>query len=315
MAVVGGAVGRWPWALRRHKGLEGGLCACCPSARIPAPLTALWPFLTRQHTQSRLLSWGVFPAPPSTCAADPGGLRPCRPVVSRLAAPIRLSLEPSLRSCSCLVPLVPVERMTVRADLDCVDKVTGFHWTPERANFVTRKISRSVAKIHLGQLESFSLGNLDAKRDWGHAKDYVELGSAASFPAVFEFSKGLVVPESAPQIKAGDWSVTLEVPAGAPPLSRHTTAPAPPSPEGCACPYRGLPVLVNNQVKVDVPAAQPGFIPGPMGSLFKCLRRFTGLLVTLPIEQAVQLDVCSGEAALRFSERCCYTGGLGTQLE
>ncbi|KAF7246069.1 GDP-mannose 4,6 dehydratase [Varanus komodoensis] len=45
---------------------------------------------------------------------------------------------------------------------------------PRWANFVTRKISRSVAKIHLGQLECFSLGNLDAKRDWGHAKDYVE---------------------------------------------------------------------------------------------------------------------------------------------
>lgn len=43
------------------------------------------------------------------------------------------------------------------------------------ANFVTRKISRSVAKIHLGQLDSFSLGNLDAKRDWGHARDYVEV--------------------------------------------------------------------------------------------------------------------------------------------
>lgn len=32
-----------------------------------------------------------------------------------------------------------------------------------------------MAKIHLGQLESFSLGNLDSKRDWGHAKDYVEV--------------------------------------------------------------------------------------------------------------------------------------------
>lgn len=31
-----------------------------------------------------------------------------------------------------------------------------------------------MAKIYLGQLECFSLGNLDAKRDWGHAKDYVE---------------------------------------------------------------------------------------------------------------------------------------------
>lgn len=40
---------------------------------------------------------------------------------------------------------------------------------------MTRKISRSVAKIHLGQLESFRLGNLDSKRDWGHAKDYVEV--------------------------------------------------------------------------------------------------------------------------------------------
>lgn len=40
---------------------------------------------------------------------------------------------------------------------------------------MTRKISRSVAKIHLGQQESFSLGNLDSKRDWGHAKDYVEV--------------------------------------------------------------------------------------------------------------------------------------------
>jgi len=51
------------------------------------------------------------------------------------------------------------------------------------ANFVTRKISRSVAKIHLGQMDSFSLGNLDAKRDWGHARDYVEVscGSDALF--------------------------------------------------------------------------------------------------------------------------------------
>ena len=41
--------------------------------------------------------------------------------------------------------------------------------------FVTRKITRAVAKIHLGQQELVQLGNLDAKRDWGHAKDYVEV--------------------------------------------------------------------------------------------------------------------------------------------
>jgi GDPmannose 4,6-dehydratase len=40
--------------------------------------------------------------------------------------------------------------------------------------FVTRKITRAVAKIALGFQETLYLGNLDAKRDWGHAKDYVE---------------------------------------------------------------------------------------------------------------------------------------------
>ncbi len=49
------------------------------------------------------------------------------------------------------------------------------HESPRRGEtFVTRKITRSVAKIHLGQLNCFELGNLDSLRDWGHAKDYVE---------------------------------------------------------------------------------------------------------------------------------------------
>lgn len=49
------------------------------------------------------------------------------------------------------------------------------HESPRRGeNFVTRKVTRSVAKISLNQLECFELGNLDSKRDWGHARDYVE---------------------------------------------------------------------------------------------------------------------------------------------
>jgi GDPmannose 4,6-dehydratase len=40
--------------------------------------------------------------------------------------------------------------------------------------FVTRKITRAVARIHLGLQESFALGNLESKRDWGYAGDYVE---------------------------------------------------------------------------------------------------------------------------------------------
>src|SRR6187431_2365450 len=41
--------------------------------------------------------------------------------------------------------------------------------------FVTRKITRAVAKIILGMQDVLHIGNLDAKRDWGHAKDYVEV--------------------------------------------------------------------------------------------------------------------------------------------
>lgn len=41
--------------------------------------------------------------------------------------------------------------------------------------FVTRKITRAVSKISLGQQDVLELGNLDAKRDWGHAKDYVKV--------------------------------------------------------------------------------------------------------------------------------------------
>lgn len=49
------------------------------------------------------------------------------------------------------------------------------HESPLRGReFVTRKITDSVAKIALGQLECMELGNLDAKRDWGFAKEYVE---------------------------------------------------------------------------------------------------------------------------------------------
>jgi GDPmannose 4,6-dehydratase len=49
------------------------------------------------------------------------------------------------------------------------------HESPIRGEtFVTRKITRAVAAIHHGLQERLYLGNLDAKRDWGHAKDYVE---------------------------------------------------------------------------------------------------------------------------------------------
>jgi GDPmannose 4,6-dehydratase len=49
------------------------------------------------------------------------------------------------------------------------------HESPRRGRtFVTRKITRAVAEISLGKQECLYLGNLDAQRDWGHARDYVE---------------------------------------------------------------------------------------------------------------------------------------------
>ncbi len=50
------------------------------------------------------------------------------------------------------------------------------HEIPVRGEtFVTRKITRALARIKLGLQDCLYLGNLDARRDWGHAKDYVEM--------------------------------------------------------------------------------------------------------------------------------------------
>jgi GDPmannose 4,6-dehydratase len=50
------------------------------------------------------------------------------------------------------------------------------HESPVRGEtFVTREITRALARIHLGLQDRVYLGNLDAKRDWGHARDYVEM--------------------------------------------------------------------------------------------------------------------------------------------
>jgi GDPmannose 4,6-dehydratase len=49
------------------------------------------------------------------------------------------------------------------------------HESPRRGeNFVTRKVTRGIASILAGRTERLRLGNLDSKRDWGHARDYVE---------------------------------------------------------------------------------------------------------------------------------------------
>lgn len=57
----------------------------------------------------------------------------------------------------------------------CTSGILFNHESPLRGReFVTRKITDTVAKIALGKAELLELGNLDAKRDWGYAKDYVE---------------------------------------------------------------------------------------------------------------------------------------------
>lgn len=48
------------------------------------------------------------------------------------------------------------------------------HESPRRGpTFVTRKVTRGVARIHKGLQQTLYMGNIDAKRDWGHARDYV----------------------------------------------------------------------------------------------------------------------------------------------
>src|SRR5215210_6895558 len=56
----------------------------------------------------------------------------------------------------------------------CVGGILFNHESPRRGHeFVTRKISGTVARIKLGMASELRLGNLEARRDWGHAKDYV----------------------------------------------------------------------------------------------------------------------------------------------
>lgn len=60
-------------------------------------------------------------------------------------------------------------------DLFAVNGILFNHESPRRGkDFVTRKITSQLGKIVKGEQEYIELGNLDAKRDWGHAKDYVE---------------------------------------------------------------------------------------------------------------------------------------------
>ncbi|GAA4302778.1 GDP-mannose 4,6-dehydratase [Compostibacter hankyongensis] len=60
-------------------------------------------------------------------------------------------------------------------DLFAVNGILFNHESPVRGEtFVTRKITRAVAQIALGTDQKLYLGNLDARRDWGHARDYVE---------------------------------------------------------------------------------------------------------------------------------------------
>lgn len=60
-------------------------------------------------------------------------------------------------------------------DLFAVNGILFNHESPRRGEtFVTRKITRAATRIKIGLQEKLYLGNLDAKRDWGYAKDYVE---------------------------------------------------------------------------------------------------------------------------------------------
>jgi len=61
------------------------------------------------------------------------------------------------------------------SNMFCANGILFNHESPRRGtSFVTRKISTMIARIQAGLLDKVSLGNLDARRDWGYAKEYVE---------------------------------------------------------------------------------------------------------------------------------------------
>ena len=79
-----------------------------------------------------------------------------------------------------------------------INGILSNHESPLRGeSFVTRKITIAVAQIAQGKLDSLLLGNLDAKRDWGHAKDYVEgmwLMMQQDVPEDYVLATGVTTP-------------------------------------------------------------------------------------------------------------------------
>ncbi|HNP99488.1 MAG TPA: GDP-mannose 4,6-dehydratase, partial [Bacteroidia bacterium] len=83
-------------------------------------------------------------------------------------------------------------------DMFAVNGILFNHESPLRGEtFVSRKITRAVARIALGLQDQVFLGNLDSKRDWGHAKDYIEamwLMLQQDTPEDFVIATGVTTP-------------------------------------------------------------------------------------------------------------------------
>ncbi len=105
-------------------------------------------------------------------------------------------------------------------DLFAVSGILFNHESPRRGlEFVTRKIANAVARIKYGKQEKVKLGNMDAKRDWGYAKDYVEamwLMLQQETPEDFVISTGEThsvrefLEEACKVAKISDWESIIE---------------------------------------------------------------------------------------------------------
>lgn len=113
--------------------------------------------------------YGTYRGATAVLAVVPGC--GCSRIAPRRAAPRR----PDVAGCAKLYSYWVTVNYREAYGLHACNGILFNHESPRRgATFVTRKISRAVAAIKLGLQEVLYLGNLDAKRDWGHAKDYVE---------------------------------------------------------------------------------------------------------------------------------------------
>jgi GDPmannose 4,6-dehydratase len=173
------------------------------------------------------------------------------------------------------------------------------HESPIRGeNFVTRKITRALARIKLGMQERLYLGNLDARRDWGHARDYVE-------------AMWLMLQQDAPEdfviATSSQYSVRAFVETAARELGIHITW------RGSGIEERGYDAAGKCIISVDERYFRPAEVDTLLGNAAKASEKLGWVARTTfadLVREMVQSDLLAAEQE-QFLRRA-KNAGLGT---